>query len=126
MQALYQVQFEEQSLDDLLQQFVQDKDYPHVDQDYFRLLLGKGLLHRDRLDEVIGRCGEIPAAQLDPVEHAVLWVALVELRDCIDVPSRVVLNEAIELTKQFGAEGGHRYVNAVLDRAVIETRSAAS
>jgi len=56
------------------------------------------------------------------VEHAILWVALAELRGCADIPPKVVINEAIELAKEFGAEGGYRYINGVLDRASTEIR----
>ncbi len=54
--------------------------------------------------------------RVDPIERAVLRIAAYELRDRIDVPYRVVINEAIETTKRFGAEHGHTYVNGVLDK----------
>ena len=72
---------------------------------------------REQLETDIATYGDIPAEQLDPVEHAVLWLALAELRDCSDIPPKVVINEAIELAKEFGAEGGYRYINGLLDKA---------
>jgi N utilization substance protein B len=122
LQALYQCQLNERELDELLAQFRLDQGYPGVDADYFEALLGDAYAARTELDVYIEEYGNIPAAQLDPVEHAALWVGLTELRDRSDVPTRVILNEAIELTKQFGAEGGHRYVNGVLDRAISKLR----
>ena len=63
-------------------------------------------------------------AQVDPIERAVLRIAGYELAYRLDVPYRVVINEAIETTKRFGAEQGHTYVNGVLDRAAAEWRAA--
>jgi len=73
-----------------------------------------------RLQPLIDR----PLAQLDPVERAVLWIGMFELLHRPDVPYRVVINESVELAKRFGATDGHKFVNAVLDRAARELRSA--
>jgi transcription antitermination protein NusB len=61
--------------------------------------------------------------QLDPIEHGILLLGLWELGSRADVPFRVVIKEGVALTKRFGAEDGHRFVNAVLDRAARELRS---
>jgi N utilization substance protein B len=61
---------------------------------------------------------------LDPIEHAALWLGLHELDACPDLPYRVVLAEAVQLAKQFGGTDGHKFVNAVLDRAAREIRAA--
>ena len=63
-----------------------------------------------------------PPEELDPIEHAVLWLGLHELQSCPELPYRVALAEAVQLTKQFGATDGHKFVNAVLDRAARESR----
>jgi N utilization substance protein B len=55
--------------------------------------------------------------QLDPVEHAILYLGLWELMQRPEVPYRVVINEAVELARKFGATDGHKFVNAVLDKA---------
>ena len=54
-------------------------------------------------------------AEISPVEHAVMWLGVYEFKHCLDVPWRVVLNEYIELTKEFGGTDGYKYVNAVLN-----------
>ena len=77
-----------------------------------------------RLDEELARFSGIPVAQLDPVEHAIVWIGLHELKNAPEVPYRVVINEGIELAKKFGATDGHRFVNAVLDRASVAHRDA--
>lgn len=53
--------------------------------------------------------------EISPVEHAVMWMGAYEFMHCPDVPWRVVLNEYIELAKEFGGTDGHKYVNAVLN-----------
>lgn len=126
LQALYQCQLNEPALEELLAQFRQDQGYPGADKEYFEALLTDAYTARSELDVSIAEFGEIPAAQLDPVEHAALWLGLTELRQRHEVPTRVILNEVIELTKQFGAEGGHRYVNGVLDRAAARLRAGAA
>jgi len=68
-----------------------------------------------------GLC-EIAPPELDPIEHAVLWLGLHELQSHPELPYRVALDEAVQLTKQFGATDGHKFVNAVLDRAAQELR----
>ena len=69
------------------------------------------------LDADMAQHAEIAPAQLDPVEHAILFMGLWELMQRPDVPYRVVINESVELAKRFGATDGHKFVNAVLDRA---------
>jgi transcription antitermination protein NusB len=59
---------------------------------------------------------------LDPIEHAVLLIGLFELTAKPDIPYRVAINEAVSLSKRFGATDGHKFVNAVLDRAAKEVR----
>jgi N utilization substance protein B len=64
-----------------------------------------------------------PLAQLSPVEHAALLIGAYELRNHIEIPYKVVINEAVELTKSFGGIDGHKYVNGVLDKLAAKLRS---
>ena len=61
--------------------------------------------------------------ELSPIEHAVLWIGAYELQHCIDIPWRVVLNECIDLAKEFGGTDGHKYVNAVLNQLALQLRA---
>jgi len=124
VQALYQAQLNEPEWSALIAQFRHDQGYPQADTDYFEALLSDAFAARGPLDEDIARYADHAADQLDPVERAVLWVALTELRQRAEVPAAVVLNEAIELAKQFGAEGGYKFVNGVLDQAAADLRPA--
>jgi N utilization substance protein B len=122
LQALYQLQLNDQSWQDTHQQYASDPEAERVDRDYFRELLAAIAGSREALDASIARCSEIPPAELDPVEHAVLWLGLFELQNYPQLPFRVVLAEAVQLARQFGATDGHKFVNAVLDRAAKELR----
>jgi transcription antitermination factor NusB len=73
--------------------------------------------HRAGLDEKLAAYLDRTIEQVDPIERAVLRIATLELRDRLDVPYRVILNEAIEIAKRFGSDHGHTYVNGVLDQA---------
>jgi transcription antitermination protein NusB len=122
LQALYQMQLTGHSAEELAAQFAEDPAAAGADMEYFSGLLKLVADTHEELDKSIARYGDIPAEQLDPIEHAILWIGMAELRDGSDVPPKVVINEAIELAKAFGAEGGFRYVNGLLDRASADLR----
>jgi transcription antitermination protein NusB len=122
LQALYQIQINPLPWQDIQQQFAADPEAERVDLDYFRELIDAIAPTREALDLRLAGLCEIPPQELDPIEHAVLWLGLHELQSCPDLPFRVVLAEAVQLAKQFGATDGHKFVNAVLDRAAQESR----
>ena len=124
LQALYQWQMTGQSLPELRNQYTSDEGYAEVDAEYFQLLLQGVVDDSAALDAMIGAWLDRPVAQLDPVEHAVLLLGVEELRAHVEVPYKVVLNECVELTKKFGATDGHKFINAVLDRAARQLRAA--
>ena len=123
MQALYQWQLAGQSATELTQQFAAEEGYGDADEAYFAGLVVGVTGAATALDERLQALVDRPLAQLDPVERAVLWIGLFELIERPDVPYRVVINEGVELAKRFGATDGHKFVNAVLDRAARELRS---
>ena len=122
LQALYRIQINPGHWQDTHREFDLDPEAERVDREYFRELVMSIAQRRAELDAVIGRYSEIPPHELDPVEHAVLWVGLYELDSRPELPYRVALAEAVQLTKQFGATDAHKFVNAVLDRAAREMR----
>lgn len=63
-----------------------------------------------------------PIGQLSPVEHAALLIGAYELKNHIEIPYKVIINEAVELTKSFGGIDGHKYVNGVLDKLAAKVR----
>jgi N utilization substance protein B len=122
LQALYQLQINPRPLADTQRQFASDPEADRVDLNYFRELIAAIAPNREALDSRLARLCEIPPPELDPIEHAILWLGLHELTSCPELPYRVALAEAVHLTKQFGATDGHKFVNAVLDRAAQELR----
>jgi N utilization substance protein B len=123
VQALYQMQIAGHDVAELTEQFRERPDYQRVDKAYFDELLSGICEHTVALEESIDELVDRPIAQLDPVEKGILLLGFYELRSMQDVPFKVVINESVNLAKRFGAVDGHKYINAVLDRAVKNFRS---
>jgi N utilization substance protein B len=123
MQALYQWQLGAQSVDEIVGQFASGEDLDGADKEYFEGLLRECIARHQELDALIVPYIDRPIEQLDPVEHAILLIGMYELQSRLDVPYRVVINEGVELSKRFGATDGHKYVNAVLDKAARALRT---
>ena len=117
LQALYQQQIAGHDVAELIAQFSARDEFPDVDGDYFRVVLNDVLSRVTALDEILDNFLDRPIVQLDPVEHALLWIGVAELSSQDEVPANVVINEAVELAKEFGAQDSFRYINAVLDKA---------
>lgn len=114
-QALYTWQMTGQDVAAIDEEFQLDHDMSKVDVEYFRELLHQVPLRLHELDDHISPLLDRPLQEVDPVERAILRLAAYELEFRTDVPYRVVINEAIELAKTFGAEHGHKYVNSIVD-----------
>jgi transcription antitermination protein NusB len=123
MQALYQWQLTEQSFSEILAQFIQRDEYKTADPGYFHELLSGAIEHHAVLSAGVAEFADRPWVQMDPIERAVLLIGMYELMYRLDVPYRVVVNEAVELTKQFGATDGYKYINALLDRVARDIRA---
>ncbi len=122
LQALYQIQINPLPWQDIQKQFANDPEADRVDLEYFQALIREIAANREALDLRLSGLCEIAPHELDPIEHAVLWLGLHELESRPELPYRVALAEAVQLTKQFGATDGHKFVNAVLDRAAQQSR----
>ena len=122
LQAIYRWLLNDAPWQDLVKEFGEAEDMPNADPQYFRALVEGVWASRKAMDERLAELVDRPVEQLDPVEHAVLLVGLYELTARADVPYRVAINEAVGLAKRFGATDGHKFVNAVLDRAARTLR----
>ncbi len=122
LQAIYRWLLNDAPWQDLVKEFGEAEDMPNADPQYFRALVEGVWDSRKSLDERLAELVDRPVEQLDPVEHAVLLVGLYELSARPDVPYRVAINEAVGLAKRFGATDGHKFVNAVMDRAARTLR----
>jgi N utilization substance protein B len=123
MQALYQWQVAGQPAADIIRQFAGDEEHARCDDAYFRALVEGAISQHEALDRLIAEYSDRAIAQLDPVEHGILLIGVYELQERCEVPYRVVINEAVALCRSFGAEDGHKFVNALLDRAARRLRS---
>ena len=116
MQALYQWELTGQVGAGLEDSFLNDWGLEGVDQEYFKQLVQGILKYTAELDRVLEKCLDRDLASVDPIERTVLRIGTYELQFRPEIPVRVVLNEAIELARVFGAEEGYRFVNGVLDQ----------
>ena len=123
LQALYQWSMAGSALSDIEAEFRTDNDFRHTDGEYFTALLKGVASDVDALETVFSPCLDRALDDLDPIERNLLRMGTFELRDRIDVPYKVVINEAVSLAKKFGASESHRYINGVLDKVARELRS---
>ena len=123
VQALYQWSMSGNSMREIIREFELDRsELNKADVDYFRdILRGIDKLHEE-LEASLEPLLDRPLAELDPVERAILFLGVYELQHNLEIPYRVVVNEAIELAKMFGAEQSHKYVNGILDKAARQLR----
>ena len=123
VQALYVWQMTEQDLADIDEQFVIEQDMKNVDLDYFKELLHKVPANLTAIDEKLEPVLDRPFAEIDPIEKAVMRIGVYELEYRIDIPYKVVINEAVQLAKTFGADQSHKYVNGILDNIAKNSRA---
>ena len=98
-------------------------DFGKCDRAHYDKLLHGCMEEAAVLDAAIGRHVDRKLSELSPVEHAALYIGAFELSHCLDIPYKVVINEAVELTKVFGGTDGHKYVNGVLDKTAAQLRA---
>ena len=124
LQALYQHLVGRNALADI-DSFTRDlAGFGKCDSSHFDALLGGCVAQAAQLDALILPWLDRSMAEISPIEHAILWIGVYEFQHCLDVPWRVVLNECIELAKEFGGTDGHKYVNAVLNVLASTLRAA--
>ena len=115
-QALYAWELGGNAMRKVIEDFRSEQDMQIADLEYFEDLLRGVDARRAELDAGLAPLLDRDIARVDPIERAVLRVSAYELKYRLDVPYRVVLNEAVEVAKRFGSEQGHTYVNGVLDK----------
>ena len=124
LQAVYAWQLSQSPIEKVIEQFRSEQDMEVADLEYFEALVRGVAKSAEELDAGLSKYIDRGIAQVDPIERAVLRIAAYELRHRIDVPYRVVIDEALKTVKRFGSEHGHTYVNGVLDHAAVEWRAA--
>jgi N utilization substance protein B len=98
--------------------------FSKADSVHYDALLHGCVGEAEQLDALILPLLDRKLAEISPIEHGVIWIGTYEFLHCADVPWRVVLNECIELAKEFGGTDGHKYVNAVLNGLAPRLRPA--
>jgi transcription antitermination protein NusB len=122
LQAIYAWQVGGNRMIQVIEQFRHEQDMEIADLEYFEDLLRGVEKHQVELDAGIRQHIDREIAEVDPIERAVMRIAGYELRFRPDVPYRVIINEALEVTKRFGADQGHTFVNGVLDKLAGQWR----
>ncbi|MEL0006374.1 MAG: transcription antitermination factor NusB [Halieaceae bacterium] len=123
LQALYQWTLSGAALADIEAEFRVDNDFQHTDGDYFSAVLRGVTSDVDAIEALFAPALDRSLDDLDPIERNLLRLGTYELRDRIDVPYKVVINEAVSLAKKFGATESHRYINGVLDKVARDLRT---
>jgi N utilization substance protein B len=123
LQALYQQGMSDEVATEVQAQFLTDNDTNKFDVPYFNEVFLGVMAERGVLDAAIGQHTTRPFEQISPIECAILRLSTFELLHRLDIPYRVVINEALELAKSYGATDGFRFVNGILDKIAREHRT---
>jgi len=123
VQALYQWDLTEQAPEDILRNFIQGHDLSDADQGYFSTLVYEVPLFRQEINARLLPHVDRDLENVDPVERAILRIGTYELEYKQDVPTKVIINEAVELAKTFGSDYSYKFINGVLDKVAVELRS---
>lgn len=124
LKALYEWKLTANPVGDIARNLRGEEGFETVDDEYFLALLKGVAAEVDALDARLAAHLDRPVAELSPIEHAILLIGAYEGLHCLDVPYRVVINEAVELAKAYGGTDGHKYVNGVLDKLMADVRAA--
>jgi len=123
LQALYQWQLNNDTAAAIIAQFSEEQNFEGVDVDYFETLVREVVANQETIDALIAPALERVDASLDQMERAVLRIGVNELLHHPEIPYRVVIDEAIELSHRFGSEKAHTFINGVMDRLASQLRA---
>lgn len=122
LQALYSWLMSGNSIKQIELNIATTNDMKKADMPYFQEILAGVTGDVEKIDSTIKPyLGRLPE-ELDPIEKSILRLATFELLERFDTPYKVIINEAIELAKSYGAEESHKFINGALDKAVKTLR----
>ena len=116
VKGLYHRQVNQVDIERIVEVLLTEEEYSKADANYTRNLLQSAITQSDEYYRDIETSLDRPLTQISPIEKAILLIAMVELNETSEVPFKVVINECVELAKQFGGTDGYKYINGVLDR----------
>ncbi len=123
VQALYQWQMTGNNLSSIEMEFLEEERLKGAQKTYFKEIFHGVPNQIDVIDEALAEFVDRAVEKIDPVERAILRLGVYELINHLDTPYRVIINEGINLAKEFGADGSHKYVNSILDKIAQKKRS---
>ena len=123
LQGLYQWLLNNEDATTIVNNIRAAHGFEKADADHFATLLYGAIKDSVALRQTFSPLIDRGVAELSPVEHGVLLLGAYELKNNLEIPYRVVINEAVELTKSFGGIDGHKYVNGVLDKLAARMRA---
>jgi N utilization substance protein B len=123
MQALYQWHHTEHLPEEIFEHFSEEPEWDAADQNFFYDLVKGAIQNMSEIDAIIRPALDRNLDDVNPVELAVLRLAVYEFKFRIDVPYKVVINEALELAKSYGSDQGYKYINGVLDAVAGQVRA---
>lgn len=122
LQGLYQWLLNNEDVGAIEAHIREAHGFDKADAEHFDALLYGAIKDAEPLREGLAPLIDRSIKELSPVEHAALLIGAYELQNHLEIPYKVVINEAVELTKSFGGIDGHKYVNGVLDKFALRTR----
>jgi N utilization substance protein B len=123
LQGLYDWLLSHEQVSEIELHMREQDDFLPCDEAHFEALLRGCIEQASEIDVALGRHVDRKMSELSPVEHGVLMIGVYELKHCIEIPYRVVINEAVELAKSFGGTDGHKFVNGVIDKTAADLRA---
>ncbi|MGR8931195.1 MAG: transcription antitermination factor NusB [Gammaproteobacteria bacterium] len=124
VQALYQWQMSGESLIRIEAYFLEEEHLKGAQKTYFSELFHGVPKQLNVIDAALAEFVDRPVEKIDPVERAILRIGVYELINRLETPYKVIINEGVNLAKDFGAEGSHRYINGILDKVSQKHRAA--
>jgi len=123
LQALYQYYLNKEASELIVKQFIESGRLKGAEVSLFQALVSGVSDEAEALDALYEPFLDRSVAMIDPIEKNIMRIAVYELKYSMAIPYRAVINEAVELTKRFGADDGHKYVNGILDKVSKDLRS---
>lgn len=122
IQGLYQWQMADDTPTNIQAQILAHNDTSRFDVEYFNEVFLGTVAEKAELDKIVANHASRAVDEISPIEHAILLLAVFELQNRLDIPYKVIINEALLLSKEFGANEAHKFVNGVLDKIARDIR----